>query len=130
MNPAPVANWLIVKDWDEKSALSALDRAPRSQALRSHRGSNQRGAAMDQGPLVTAQIDAGAELCGEFDKYEPVKIAFWLKASDEEQRYFYIASERIDDTNFDLAYGEVLRLGGQDAVSPPRPFPCEAHQRG
>ena len=65
---------------------------------------------MDQGPLVTAQIDAGAELAREFDKYEPVKIAFWLKASDEEQRYFYIASERIDDTNFDLAYGEVLRL--------------------
>ena len=65
---------------------------------------------MDQGPLVIEEIDAGAELAREFDKYEPVKAAFWLKAADEDQRYLYIASERIDDTNFDVAYGEVLRL--------------------
>lgn len=59
------------------------------------------------------EIDAGAELVREFDKYEPVKAAFWLKASDEDHRYLYIASERIDDTNFDVAYGEVLRLAGK-----------------
>jgi len=56
------------------------------------------------------EIDAGAELAREFDKYEPVEAAFWLKASDEDHRFLYIASERIDDTNFDVAYGEVLRL--------------------
>jgi hypothetical protein len=65
---------------------------------------------MDQGPLVMEEIDAGAELAREFDKYEPVKAAFWLKASDEDHRYLYIVSERINDSNFDVAYGEVLRL--------------------
>jgi hypothetical protein len=59
------------------------------------------------------EIDAGAELAREFDKYEPVKAAFWLKASDEDHRYLYIASEQITDTNFDVAYGEVLRLAGK-----------------
>lgn len=68
---------------------------------------------MDQGQLVIDEIDAGAELAREFDKYEPVKVAFWLKASDEVHRYLYIASERIDDTNSDLAYGEVLRLANK-----------------
>lgn len=59
------------------------------------------------------EIDAGAELAREFDKYEPVKVAFWLKASDEVHRYLYIASERIGDSNSDLAYGEVLRLANK-----------------
>jgi len=68
---------------------------------------------MDQGPLVVEEIDAGAELVREFDQYESVKAAFWLKASDEEQRYLYLASDRIDDTNFDVAYGEVLRLASK-----------------
>jgi hypothetical protein len=68
---------------------------------------------MDQGPLVTEEIDAGAELVREFDKYAPVKVAFWLKASDEEQRYLYIASEQMNNTNLDVAYGEVLRLANQ-----------------
>jgi hypothetical protein len=65
---------------------------------------------VDQGPLVIEEIDAGAELAREFDKYEPVTVAFWLKAGDEDYRYLYLASDRIDDTNFDVAYGEVLRL--------------------
>ena len=65
---------------------------------------------MDQGPLVNEEIDAGAELARQFDKYEPVKAVFWLKASDDPHRFLYIASERINDKNFDVAYGEVLRL--------------------
>ncbi|MDR3632691.1 MAG: hypothetical protein P4L84_02585 [Isosphaeraceae bacterium] len=68
---------------------------------------------MDQGPLVIEEIDAGERLVRAFDEYEPVKAAFWLKASDEEQRYLYLASDGIDDTNFDVAYGEVLRLANQ-----------------
>ncbi|CAN5820680.1 hypothetical protein BH23PLA1_BH23PLA1_41720 [soil metagenome] len=68
---------------------------------------------MDQGPLVTELIDAGAELIREFDKSMPVKAAFWLKASDDEHRYLYIASDRIDDSNPVLAYREVLRLVDQ-----------------
>jgi hypothetical protein len=65
---------------------------------------------MDHGPLVMDEINAGAELVREFDRYEPVKVAFWLKASDEVHRYLYIASDRISDANSDQAYGEVLRL--------------------
>ena len=65
---------------------------------------------MDQGTLVIEETDAGAELAREFNKYEPIKAAFWVKASDEGQRYLYLASDRIDDSNFDVGYGEVLRL--------------------
>jgi len=65
---------------------------------------------MDTWSLVIEEIDAGAKLAREFEKFKPVKVAFWLKASDEDHRYLYIASDGIDDTNFDLAYGEVLRL--------------------
>src|SRR5947207_15032852 len=68
---------------------------------------------MDQGPLVIEEIDAGAELVREFDKYKPIKVAFWLKASDDEHRYLYIASEQINDTNVGVAYREVLRLANQ-----------------
>jgi hypothetical protein len=65
---------------------------------------------MDQSPLVMEEINAGAEIVRQFENYEPVKVAFWLKASDDDHRYLFIASDKIDDTNFDIAYGEVLRL--------------------
>lgn len=65
---------------------------------------------MDHGSLVSEELEAGEELVREFDKTIPVKATFWLKASDEESSYLYIASEQINDENFDLAYGEVLRL--------------------
>lgn len=68
---------------------------------------------MDQGSLVMEEIDAGVELAHEFNNYDPVKVAFWLKASDDEHRYLYIATDRINDSNFDVAYGEVLRLTSQ-----------------
>ncbi len=68
---------------------------------------------MGQAQLVKEEIDAGAELVREFDKYEPVNVAFWLKASDDAHRYLYLASERIDDANITEAYGEVLRLASQ-----------------
>lgn len=56
------------------------------------------------------EIDAGEELIREFDKFAPVKAAFWLKASDDDHRYLYIASDRITDANITVGYGEVLRL--------------------
>ena len=65
---------------------------------------------MDHGPLVIEEIDAGAELARQFHGYEPLKAVFWAKAANETLRYLYIASDRIDDSNFDAAYGEVLRL--------------------
>ena len=68
---------------------------------------------MDQEPLVIEEIETGAELIRLFGQSIPVKVAFWLKVSDTPNRFLYLASERIDDTNFDLAYREVVRLIGQ-----------------
>src|ERR1043165_7834685 len=68
---------------------------------------------MDQGPLVTEEIDAGAARAREFKKYAPIKAAFWLKESDDDHRYLYLASERIDAHNIGVAYGEILRLTGK-----------------
>lgn len=67
---------------------------------------------MDQSPLVNDQIDAGARFLGEFRKYIPVKAAFWLKESDEGEWNLYVASDQITDDNFDVVYGEVLRIAG------------------
>lgn len=67
---------------------------------------------MDQGPLVMPQIEAGARLVKEFDAYKPVSAAFWLKEGESRNWYLYLASDQIDDSNFDLAYGEVLRITG------------------
>ena len=70
---------------------------------------------MDQEPLVIQETDAGAELVRLLDRFVPVKAAFWIKESEEEPWYLYIASDRIDDRNPDAAYGEVLRLASQMA---------------
>ena len=61
-------------------------------------------------------IDAGARFLGEFEKYNPVQNAFWLKESDEGEWSLYVASDKITDDNFDVAYGEVLRIAGEFAT--------------
>ena len=68
---------------------------------------------MDQGPVVMPQIDAGARLVNEFDAYKAVCAPFWLKASDDREWSLYLVSDQIDDSNFDLAYEEVLRITGK-----------------
>jgi hypothetical protein len=68
---------------------------------------------MDQGPLVTEQMDAGAKLASEFDKRTPLQAAFWLKESGDGQWFLYLTSDQINDSNFDLAYAEVVRLLGR-----------------
>jgi len=65
---------------------------------------------MDYEPLVTERIEAGARFLREFDKYAPVSAAFWLKESERRFWHLYIASDEITDENFDLAYGEVVRI--------------------
>jgi hypothetical protein len=69
---------------------------------------------MDQGSLVMPQIEAGARLVEAFDAYKPVSAAFWLKGSEDRNWYLYLASDQIDDSNFDRAYGEVLRITGKN----------------
>jgi hypothetical protein len=68
---------------------------------------------MDTSPLVVEETEAGASLVQAFDKIYPVKAAFWLKASDDDYRYLFIASDSIDESNIDRAYRDVLRLVAQ-----------------
>jgi hypothetical protein len=42
-----------------------------------------------------------------------VQSAFWLKDSEYGNWNLYIASEQITDDNFDIAYGEVVKIGGE-----------------
>lgn len=65
---------------------------------------------MDNGPLVNEEVDEGAALARRFSDYAPLKAAFWLKESDEDQRYLYLASDAITHDNLDLAYGEAMQL--------------------
>jgi hypothetical protein len=67
---------------------------------------------MDQGPLVSEQITAGARFLGAFDKYRPVQAAFWLKDDDTGAWSLYVMSDQITDDNFDVAYGEVVQVAG------------------
>ena len=64
---------------------------------------------MDQGPLVREKVRAGRKFLSEFQKYRPIRVAFWLK-NDEGEWSLYIASNQITDENFDVAYGEVAQL--------------------
>jgi hypothetical protein len=68
---------------------------------------------MDTIPLVIDRIEAGARFLGEFQKYVPVQVAFWLKESSAMDWYLYVASERITAKNFHLAYREVGRITDQ-----------------
>jgi len=64
---------------------------------------------MDQEPLVIEQIDAGRKFIDEFEKYRPVRAAFWLKASEDSGWYLYVASDQITDENVRVAYGDARR---------------------
>lgn len=65
---------------------------------------------MDQKPLVIEETDAGAELVARFEVYMPVQTSFWLRSRDDSDWTLYIASHKIDETTYDLGYGEILRL--------------------
>ena len=65
---------------------------------------------MDQGPLVVEETAAGAEFVRRRDQHFPVKVAFWLKDSEEGHWLLYISSDQINDKTLDSAYGEVLRI--------------------
>lgn len=65
---------------------------------------------MDTSPLVKEQVDAGARFLRDFQKYLPVQLAAWVKEADSSGWFLYVASEQITDDNFDVAYGEVVRI--------------------
>ena len=65
---------------------------------------------MDPRPLVIDEIDAGSELVRDFDKFMPVKAAFWLYPSSNDRWLLYIASEDIDGSSIRRGYREIWRL--------------------
>ena len=68
---------------------------------------------MDQNPLVSEQIEAGARFLMEFEKRYPVAVAFWLKNREEREWVLHIASEKISDTKIREGYGEVHHITAQ-----------------
>jgi len=98
--------------------------------------------------LVEEQIEAAARFLARFDKYAPVRVAFWLKEAESPFWYFCIVSDEITGANFDLAYREVGRLArelrdpafnvmrvkvfgidtpmGQAAMNAQRPYPSKS----
>ena len=56
------------------------------------------------------QIEAGKKFIEKFDKYVPVRAAFWLKESEDSGWYLHVASDQITDESVDAAYREVWRL--------------------
>lgn len=67
---------------------------------------------MGQSLLVIEQIDEGNKFAREFNSDLPISVYFWVNPAESEQWYLYIASDQIDDTNFDVAYGHVIRKVG------------------
>jgi len=65
---------------------------------------------MDQGPLVTEQIEAGARFLAEFQKQYPLRTAFWLKDDEDGAWTLYVVSRQITDENHAAAYSEVGRV--------------------
>jgi hypothetical protein len=59
--------------------------------------------------LVSEQVDAGADFVRDFNDYVTVSVACWVIPADSDDAFLYIASDDIDDSNFDVAYGQVLR---------------------
>ena len=65
---------------------------------------------MGQELLVIEQIDAGADFVRDFNDYLPVAVACWVNPAESDNLFLYVASDEIDDSNFDVAYGEVRRI--------------------
>jgi hypothetical protein len=68
---------------------------------------------MGQNLLVVEQVDAGADFVRDFNDYFSVSVACWVNPAESDNVFLYIASDEIDDSNIDVAYGEVLRRLGR-----------------
>src|SRR5262245_49451608 len=65
---------------------------------------------MDTSPLVTEEIEAGAAFVEQLHAYQPVTAACWLRESEDEERYLFVALDGLTVENTDAAYREVLRI--------------------
>ncbi len=51
---------------------------------------------MDEGPLVSEWIEAGAQLVRILPQYLPFQAAYWLKVPPDSRWYLWVATELID----------------------------------
>lgn len=65
---------------------------------------------MDQEPLVANSIEAGQRFLKEFNSFEQVKYAAWLKEADSGRWYLYILSDHVNDEDVDRAYKKVVQI--------------------
>ena len=109
------ANWGVVKDWSEESRYKFQDQVA-VQAVRRHKRSRTWGYAMDQSALVDLQVDEGARLLGALrNQGFDVAVACWMKTSDDEQWYLYIASSHVERVGAKEAYRQlhtIIRSAG------------------
>ena len=68
---------------------------------------------MDSTTLVSDELQAGADLVHRFNEDFEVDAAFWLKESDEDPWYLYIASDQINDDNRRDGYRSVMRAASE-----------------
>lgn len=66
---------------------------------------------MAQDILVT-ELEIGERFVREFAQCKPVHAAFWLRESDGDRYYLYIAADDIGGAGYD-GYREVVRLAPQ-----------------
>jgi hypothetical protein len=65
---------------------------------------------MGKEALVAEQIEAGTRFLREFQKYAPIRDAFWVKRTEDGPWYLYIVPEQFTDKDIDRGYKEVVRI--------------------
>lgn len=66
---------------------------------------------MDFLPLVREEIDAGAELIKRLGADQtPVRVAFWLKPTDEPRWYLYLAADWVPHRSSTAGYKVVQKI--------------------
>jgi hypothetical protein len=68
---------------------------------------------MDPKPLVNEQVDAGRRLMERLEASVPIKLAFWVMLSDEDEWSLFLASDNVESKGATQGYREVVRICNQ-----------------
>jgi hypothetical protein len=68
---------------------------------------------MDQGPLVTEQIVAGAEVAAAFSSSHPLVSAYWMKRADDGDWKLYLVPTGTDDRSIHKLYSILYDVYGR-----------------
>ena len=67
---------------------------------------------MDQGTLVTEQVEVGQRLVSEFNDFAPLRAAFWRKDDETGEWQLYLASDKFNGEDSRIGYREASRILG------------------